>query len=623
MPRVISNAGTRIQVLANRALERMGFSTSGFLLIMAVLIGMITAAAAVAFHELINLIRNQLYGHVGEHALYGKWMILLVVWPAVGGLLVGIISHVIVRSREGHGIIDVMESVIRSSGFIRPGSALEKILTSAITIGTGGAAGAEGPIVQIGAAISGGIGSVFGISRESMPVLVGCGCAAGISAIFNSPIGGLLFTIEVILQDFSIRTIVPLVLASVIANVTTGAIYHHMLQKESYDAIFHVASTVWSVTWPQLGNFLALGVACGLVGAALTVLLDRMEALFKMLNVPRWALPGIGGGLLGCTGIVYVMIFGHLLLGVTKPVPYSVYPMPAYFGDGYPAIEMVLAGNFYHQLPLGPLTALLAGWLILKLFGTCLTISSGGSGGIIAPALFLGACVGGFTGSLIHAVHLFSGVQPEVYALVGMAAVLAAVVHAPLASILILAEVTKNNSLVLPAMFATVVATATARRIVTDSVYTRGLRSRGIQLGTGTDMMLLRRLTVEQVDLDPAPVLQPNDPFQRVLDLSVSLGTTDFVVIDADGTYLGMIVNDDVNATLLRKDAVPLLLVSELMRSSIPTVRSTDDLATVMDVFTIHNVSRLPVCLPNSPGKVIGLISRVALMRRYRRGLAA
>jgi CIC family chloride channel protein len=220
-------------------------------------------------------------------------------------------------------------------------------------------------------------------------------------------------------------------------------------------------------------------------------------------------------------------------------------------------------------------------------------------------------------------VHLFSGVQPEVYALVGMAAVLAAVVHAPLASILILAEVTKNNSLVLPAMFATVVATATARRIISDSVYTRGLRSRGIQLGSGNDMMLLRRLNVEQVDLDPAPVLQANDPFQRVLDLSVALGVTDFVVIDTNGIYLGMIVNDDVNAALLRRDAVPLMLVGELMRASIPTVRSTDDLATVMDVFTIHNVSRLPVCLPQSPGKVIGLISRVALMRRYRRGLAA
>jgi CBS domain-containing protein len=135
-------------------------------------------------------------------------------------------------------------------------------------------------------------------------------------------------------------------------------------------------------------------------------------------------------------------------------------------------------------------------------------------------------------------------------------------------------------------------------------------------------MLLLRRLSVEQVDLDPAPVLQPNDPFQRVLDLSVSLGTTDFVVIDPNGKYLGMIVNDDVNATLLRRDAIPLLLVGELMRT-IPTVRSNDDLATVMDVFNIHNVDRLPVCLPSSPGKVIGLISRVALMRRYRRGLAA
>src|SRR5262249_30989398 len=160
----------------------------------AVLIGIITAAAAVGFHILIDRIRDIFYERMGPELLYRNGLILLIVFPALGGLIVGIISHYITRSREGHGIVDVIESVARTSGFVRPGVAIEKIVTSAVTIGTGGSGGAEGPIVQIGAAIASGVGQLFRFARHQMPVLIGCGSAAGISAIFNAPIGGVLFT---------------------------------------------------------------------------------------------------------------------------------------------------------------------------------------------------------------------------------------------------------------------------------------------------------------------------------------------------------------------------------------------------------------------------------------------
>jgi len=621
----VTAAATRFRIFITRLLARIGFRDSGFLLIVAVVIGIVTAAAAVGFHLLINEIRDKLYADVGEHILYGRGLALLILWPTLGGLVVGLITQKLVHSAEGHGVIDVMESVIRSSGFIKPSSAIEKILTSAITIGSGGSTGAEGPIVQIGAAIASGVGQFFGLARQVMPIVIACGTAAGISAIFNSPIGGLLFTLEVILQDFSIRSITPVVIASVIANVVTQMIFRRLRHGVGgVEAIFHLPEQVTvTVDWLQLANFALLGILCGLTAVALIQLMNWSERQFARLPVARWARPGVGGAMVGVGGVIFVVVFGRLLLHAPKPIDFGHYPMPAFFGDGYGAIQQFLIGDFYTEHALWYLLLVLSVLVAAKLLATCATICSGGAGGVIAPALFLGATVGGLLGIILRMTHLFGGLQPQVYALVGMAGVLAAVVHAPLAAILILLELTRDNDLVLPAMLASIVATGVARRFNPDSVYTLGLRQRGIRLGQTGDMMLLRRITVEQVGLEPAAVIQENDPFQRVLDLTASLGAQNFVVIDSKGLYLGMVVADDINMALIDRDAVPLLLVAELMRRNIPFVRTSDDLATVLDVFSRHSVNYLPVCLPSTPGKIIGLISQAGLMRKYQSGLAA
>jgi CIC family chloride channel protein len=243
---------------------------------------------------------------------------------------------------------------------------------------------------------------------------------------------------------------------------------------------------------------------------------------------------------------------------------------------------------------------------------------------VIAPALFLGAAAGGLMGHLMKIIGLFdpSHVQPEAYALVGMGAVLAAIVHAPLASILILLEVTRNSALMLPAMLATVVATAVARIIMTDSIYTLSLRHRGLNVSGGAESSLLHRLTVEQVDLEPATVVKLDDPFQRVLELMTTTNASDFPVADEQGNYAGMVVAEDVRTAMLEREAIPLLLVEELLRRDVPIVRTTDDLAATMDQFGRIDVARLPVAFPAAPGRVIGTISRAALMKRYHDSLA-
>jgi chloride channel protein, CIC family len=624
----VTEPAARLRVIVSRGLARLGFREDSFLLILAVVVGMITAAAAVGFHELILVVRDSLYKRAGEQFLYsGYGMFLLVAFPTGGGLIVGLVGRYVFRVREGHGIVDVMESVVRSSGFQSPIVALEKIITAGVTIGSGGSAGAEGPIVQIGAGIANGIGQLFRVARSQMPVLIGCGSAAGISAIFNAPFGGVLFTLEVILQDFSIRAFTPVVVASVIAQVTELLLFKLLHHAQEFHPIFDVSPdairTHEALQWTQVGNFVLLGLFCGLIGLSLIRLMFWTENSFDKLKIPRIFKPAIGGAVLGVMGVLYVAVFGWMVLHVTKPVSFQAYPMPAFFGDGYGFIEQLLAPGYYafHDVNAAKVLILLAFLCAIKVVATCVTLGSGGSGGVIAPSLFLGATVGAVMGAVLQRLGWFASIHPEVYALVGMGAALAAVVHAPLASILICFEVTEDYKVMVPAMLACVVATAVARLLYPDSIYTLGLRMRGVRMG-GSDGAVLRRLSVEQVTLEPATVVHRNDPFQKILDLTSATGAANFVVVEADGSYRGMVVSDDVQMALLDREAIPLLVVDEMIRNDLPVVKHTDDLGTVLEAFSRYEVSHLPVTMNSRPNHVIGLISRAGLMRRYQQVLA-
>ena len=597
-----------------------------FLLLPAVLIGIIVAAGAVAFHELIVLIRMWLYGTPHTAYLYGPGVWLLIAWPALGGLCVGIFARFF--GSQGHGVPEVIESVIKTQGFIRPVVAIQKIITASITIGTGGSAGAEGPIVQVGAAIASGVGQIFRIARHHMPILVGCGTAAGISSIFNSPIGGVLFTLEVILQDFSIRAFAPLMIASVVANVTTRAIFQGIMG-EPYNAIFAMPADVTAsfgtggmLTWTQLPNFALLGIACGIIASSLTKLMLRMEQDISRSHTPKLLRPAIGGAAVGVLGVLFVMIFGWWLMGVPKPFAFANYPMPAFFGDGYGVVQQLLSPGYYLANEGHTLLGMLAVLCIVKVAATCLTLASGGSGGVIAPSLFLGATTGAALGVLLQKLHLFSGVYPAVYALIGMGAVLGAVVHAPLAAILILLELTSDYHIILPAMVATILAVGTARFIFPESVYSMHLRTRGIRTGSTRDLGLLRRISVEQIGMEPASVIDRETPMVRVLEL-MGGEIRDAAVVDEHGAYFGMLCRQDIEAAVLQPHSLPLLVAGELARPGIPLLCSTDDLDRALEVFAHANVGTLAVSLPEAPDRVVGVLSHQFLMKRYHELLEA
>lgn len=616
----VSQIGGHSRLLLARVLRRLGLQEDSYLVVLAVLIGLLAAAAACGFHLFIETVRDHLFGAVSPDLLYGPGVWLLIVWPTLGGLVVGLFGRLV--GRHGHGVPQVIESVVRRQGFMRPTATFETIFTAGVTIGSGGSAGAEGPIIEIGAGIASAIGQLFRVARHHMPILIGCGCAAGISAIFNAPIGGVLFTIEVVLQDFSIRAFMPLVLASVVANVMTQTIFHDLIGV-SYDAIFampNMGEALGGVSWAQLPAMTGLGVFCALGAVALMRLMFRVESAVAAWRMPPWLKPALGGAALGVMGVAYITIMGWCVVGHAKPISFTQYPMPAFFGDGYGAVRQLLKPEFYASLPAGQLWALLIVLIVAKIIATCLTLGSGGSGGIIAPSLFVGAAIGGTVGFALQQSGHPGTIHPGLYALLGMGAVLAAVVHAPLAAILILLELTRDHHIILPAMLCSITATGLARLMCGESIYTHALLKRGLHLSRAGELSVLRQTTIEQVGLEPVTAVRLQSTFRELLTL-LGDDLRDVIVLDPKGRYAGMVTRRDIERALLQPESIPLLLVSELVRSGYPVLSTSDDLASAVAHFAIHESDALPVRGDGGQGQVIGMLSRARLMRQYQSAL--
>ena len=269
------------------------------------------------------------------------------------------------------------------------------------------------------------------------------------------------------------------------------------------------------------------------------------------------------------------------------------------------------------------MSPLVVSGFFLKLLATCLTLGSGGSGGIFAPSLLLGAMAGGALGVGLHNLGWIEENSVVVYSLVGMAAMVAGTTHAPLTAIVMLYEITREPRMILPVMFAAIVATAGAQLLLRDSIYTLKLRRRGVRVGSIADLTILRRICVGDVDSVAAPLVHPADPLQAVIDLAGETEAQDFVVVDEHDVYQGMVTGKDVRTALLQPEAVSLLLVSELLRAGVPTVTSGETLDNVLDKFARSDVESLPIVDSIESAHMTGLITRQAVMRRYQQELDA
>ncbi|MBT5410318.1 MAG: chloride channel protein [Phycisphaerae bacterium] len=581
---------------------RLGFERDWYLYLVATVIGVFMGLAAVAF---IWPLRQSEFLADQFRGYQNLWLLVLL-GPGIGGLITGVLCTLLTKEGVGPGVTSVMYAVQRKKGKLSWKIGLRKWLASTATIGSGGSAGAEGPIVTIGAVVGSNIARLLGTGSQHSATLLGCGAAAGLASVFNAPIAGIFFVMELILRDFSLKTFTPIVIAAVVSSATTQGILGDAALFDVGDS-FVRGDLKFNVL--QIPTFLILGLVCGLLGSVFVRSLDTTERLFASSRLPIYVRPMVGGLLLGVLGLgIYWFV--------------STGNIPKFYGNGYPTIEALLDPNFYfltdaheelHKAT--PILLALIGLALVKLIATSITVGSGGAGGLFAPSLMIGAATGGAVGYAFHAIGWFPGTSPAFFALVGMAALVSATTHAPLTAILIVYEVTQSYELILPLMFAAVVSTVVSRFMYRESVYTFKLSRLGVRLGSMSDLTVLRRLTPEDLNVQPATCVQFSDSAQHLVDLMESTGIAEFVVKDDHGKYCGMVTSEDLRSALVYRESIPLLQVSELQRSDLPTITNEETLDIVLDKFTKSDVQSLVIL--SDRGEIMGLISRSSLMSRY------
>lgn len=579
----------------------------GWLNVLGAIIGAITAVGAVLFAS--GLASAE---HFTEH-VQGGWPIwLLPLIPMIGALFTGILVYFFAREAGGHGVPQVLDAIVRKGGVIPARIGLVKVVASICTVGSGGSAGAEGPIVQIGAVTGSVIARRIGVPQRHIGTLVGCGAAAGISSIFNAPIAGVFFALEILLRDFSLKAFTPIVIASVFATAMTQV----LLPNE--EAIFAFELTGYLFTVSELPSYLLLGVVCALGSWLFVETLHKGEVLCSRLPVHPILLPVVGALLLGLIGIVGLRACNALDTSSLIPTDASV---PVFFGNGYAMIRSLLDPTHFTTADVTWTAVITLGMLMIaKIIATTFTLGSGGSGGVFAPALFVGATLGGTYGLVLGQIGLIpDGGSPASYALVGMAALIAGSTFAPMTAILILFELTREPRVLGPIMLAAIVSTAVTRMLMPDSVYTAKLRRAGIRIGTGRDLSLLRHVPVSSVPYAslPSEPVYASDPLSKLITLHAHHNVPDFPVVDSDGRYIGMVTGADMRTALIDREAIPLLLVAELMRDDLPVIKPDEHLDTVIEKFSRDEVSSLVLVDGFEGTKPLALITRAKVMHRY------
>ena len=559
-------------------------STGPVPLIMAALtVGAGAGLAAVVFRWLIQAATRVFTGTLDYAATTGRpghpWLpwiggAFVILAPVVGGLLYGPLVQRFAREARGHGVPEVMYAVSRRGGRIPGRVAVVKALASAITIGSGGSVGREGPIVQIGSALGSTIGRVTRMSESQLRTLVACGAAAGIAATFNAPIAGVFFALELILRDFATRSFAAVMLSSITASVIGRAVFgdHPFLLLPSFRV-------------DQPGEYLlfaALGLLAGAVGVLFSKLLYLIEDVCDWAwRGPEWLRPAVGGLLLG------------LLL----------FAMPQLYGVGYPVLEASVAGKY----TIGFLLLL----VVAKMVATSLTIGIGGSGGVFEPSLVIGAAFGAAVGEVVGLVIPGLAGQAGTFALIGMAAVFAGSTRAPITAGIILFELTGEYTIILPLLLAVIVATGVSRVLSRDTIYTRKLSRRGVDLSAPA-LPALGGVTVASVMSAPPSAIPAERNARAAL---AELGRSHrraAPVIGPDGRLVGVLTSADATEALATDDTTGARTVAELAEP-IAAIAAHDHVGDVLEsVVDAVTTDGMPVV---ADGVLVGWLAPADLLR--------
>lgn len=574
-----------------------------FSLILAVFVGASTGLAAVFFIHLIHVIQRTSYNTVQflfPHL--GVWSYVFV--PIGGALLAGPLIAWFAQEAKGHGVPEVMQALVQRGGKIRPRVAITKIVTAALCIGTGGSAGREGPIVQVGSTLGSSIGQILHLSDDRIKNLVACGAAAGIAATFNAPIAGVAFAIEVLMCGLQVGMFGNVVIAAVSASIVSQMF---LGDQPAFTVPFYSMESPVTILF-----YLLLGLAAAFVGVFFIRMLSYFEDLFDNWKFPAALKPAVGALCLGLLGFLYLYLPGVSFSNITEfqlEMP-LIENIPHMYGSGFTFIEQALHGeiNFW----------ILALLIVLKPLATSFTLGSGNSGGVFAPSLFLGAMLGGAMGILFHAWMPELAGPPGAYALVGMAAVFSACARAPLTAMLIVFEMSNDYALILPLMLTAVTASYLAHYLHPESIYTIKLAKRGIRFEQGRDLDVMQGVQIREVmNRKPLSIYKT----QTLAELYQQFQETNFLgfpVLDKHDVLWGIVSLQDLENTLSQASLqLRNTKVEDVATVDPLTVYSDEPIWAAIQKMAPRDLARLPVISRAEKGKLVGLISRSDILRAY------
>jgi len=582
-------------------LDRFSPPEGLLLLLLSVFVGATTGLASVLFVKLIFAIQDFSYGTISAHFPYiGKWIYFVI--PIAGGLLVGPLI-LMAQEAKGHGVPEVMQALILRGGRIRARVAAAKIAASAVNIGTGGSAGREGPIIQVGAALGSTIGQVLRLSDERIRNLVACGAAAGIASTFNAPIAGVAFAIEVLMCGLQMRAFGNVVIASVSASVVSRTIIGNKFAFAVPTYNMHSST--------EILLYLVLGLSAALIGIMFMRMLDTAENVFDRWDFPQLFKPAVGGVLLGILGLVYMN-----LPNLTFPAHSAAHSgafetqIPHMYGAGFPFIESAIQGS----APLWILVAL----IFLKPLATTFTLGSGNSGGVFAPSLFTGAVLGGAMGHLFAYLFPDLGLNTGACALVGMAALFSATARAPLTAMLIVFEMSNDYFMILPLMVAGVTASYFSQWLHPESIYTMKLAKRGVRFVDGRDMDIMQGVKISEVMRSKPVTIHKDASLSEAMALFQETNLLGFPVLADNNRLWGILTLQDIHRAQSDDNfSSKKLSVADLAVEEPITVFPDEPIWAAIQKMSPRDLARLPVISRDGSGTLCGMISRSDILRAY------
>ncbi len=560
-----------------------------FIMILSVIIGILGGLSAVIIKNSVHLIKNFLTSSFTDN--YQNY--LYFAYPAIGIFIAVLFIRFIVRQHVGHGIPSVLFAISKSNGIIKRHNIISSIVTSTFTVGFGGSVGLEGPTVATGAAIGSNLGQLFHLNYKQITLLLGLACAAAMAAIFKSPIAAVVFAVEVIMIDLTAASIVPLLIASATAVLTS---YFFLGQAVLYK--FEIQELFVIGDFPY---YVVLGILTGLVSVYFTRMYMFIEVFFLQIKKwwKRWALGGV-------------------ILGVL------IFLFPALYGEGYEAVNLALKGDVGPLFNNSPFYAFRENiWVIFLLFlliiffkaiATTVTFGAGGIGGIFAPTLFTGVFAGLFFAKLFNFFEL-GPVSESNFALVGMGGLIAGVLHAPLTAIFLIAEITGGYELFVPLMITAAISYATTKIFTPNSVYTHQLAKRGELITHHKDKAVLSRMRVDKLIEKNFASVHPNATLRDLVQVISESNRNIFPVIDEDNNFKGIIRLDDIRSIMFHPELYDKTSVRQLMIMPVTLVDPEDSMEEVVKKFQ-HSGKYNLVVVKN--GKYLGFISRAKVFSRYR-----